>query len=216
MKNLKLVLLVVLSGLTSQAFAQFSVGIRGSYVKAWEEYGNVGLPDDAQIHVHGFQVSALAYYSLNKYLQVGIEPGFVRRGAACEPGFIIFNNDTKLLLNYVELPIMLKGRLPLLNNKLEIFGKVGYGVSRLTSAHRELMMLGTTEPPIKIKLDVNNNESLNNFDHGLYGGLGVGFNMGKNQLFLEANFYHGMKDVDTWNTSKNRSMQLGAGYMIGF
>ncbi len=68
-------------------------------------------------------------------------------------------------------------------------------------------------PPIKTTIDFENSfSSLNKFDHGAYGGIGFGFNFGMNQLFIEGNYYHGLKDFDDDNTSKNRSLQLGLGF----
>jgi len=214
MKIQKLLMLISFCWISIQLNAQSSIGLKAGYVKAWEEYGDVGLPDDAPIHIRGLQISALAYTHLHRNLEIGIEPGFVQRGAACEPGFVIFRQDTKLMLNYAELPLILKGKIKLLNSKIEVFGKLGYGVSMILKATREVRDLSGVFPPVKTDLDIKNNENMERWDHGVYSSLGVAYNLGKHQIFFESSFYHGLRDVDKWNTSMNRSLQFNVGYMI--
>jgi len=202
--------------ITFQIRAQFSVGVRGGYIKAWEEYGDVDLPDNAKIHVNGFQVSALAYFEIIKHINIGLEPGYTQRGAACVPGFVVFNEEAKLFFNYIELPLMIKARFPVCNDKLEIFGKAGYGTSRIMTAFQEIQDLGSDEPPVRTEIDLNPRFgiNINRWDQGIYGGLGVAYNVRNNLLFLESNYYFGLKDVDTSKTSKNRSIHLGLGYLL--
>ncbi len=214
MKNISIILIAILSCCFVQLQAQVSLGIKASHVKAWEEYGDVGLPDDAEIHVNRFSVSALAYYKINNFLEVGIEPGFVQRGAACEPGFIIFERDAKLFLNYIEAPLMVKINSPQIANVFSIFGKVGAGASRLITAFREQEMFGDPNSVIRTKLDLDTENSMNKWDYGLHGALGMAVNFGRNQFFVETNIYHGLPDVDPLNRSENRSLQFGLGYMM--
>ena len=203
----------------SSAQAQFSLGIRGGYVRAWEEYGDVNLPADARIHVDRMQYTALAYYSINKYLRVGVEPGFVQRGAACIPGWVEapggFTGDTKFLLNYVELPIMIQGSLPVFK-QLHLQAKAGYGISYIVSASMETSFPGTDQPSVMSKLDFAANPNLRKWDNGLYGAAGFAYYFGKNQLFAETVFYAASRDFDQENTSKNRSIHIGIGYMRSF
>ncbi len=220
MKNLKSVLFLVCLFTSGALSAQFSIGLQGGFTKAWEEYGDVGLPDDAEIDISGLNISILAYHRLGKNLQIGVEPGFARRGAACEPGWNvgpgpIFRGDTKLLLNYVEAPLMVSGNLNFFQNKFEVFGKVGYGTSFLASAYSEEITLGTDEPAERTRINLDESSSrLNRWDHGIYTGFGVAYNLGKNQIFLASDVYMGMKDADRNNTSKNRSVDFNIGYMI--
>ena len=194
--------------------AQISIGVKGGYSNAWEDYGDVELPEDAQIDVKGYYVSILSYLKINKHLQVGIEPGFVQRGAACIPGFNPFIGDTEFRLNYIELPLMVRGNFSFAKERLEVFGKVGYGGSMVAKGTEVLTIIGSDEPPEETEIDFQNQfSSLNKYDHGLYGGFGFGFNFGKNQLFVEGNYYHGMRDFDNNNTSKNRSLQIGIGFI---
>ena len=199
---------------STQLDAQITIGIKGGYSNAWEEYGDVGLPDDAQIDVKGYHVSVLSYLKINKHLDIGIEPGWVQRGAACIPGWgPIFEGDTEFKLNYLELPLMVRGNFSFAKDRIEIFGKVGYGASMVQKGTEIVTMFNSDNPPVKTEIDFKDEfSSLNKYDHGAYGGFGLGFNLGKNQLFVEANYYHGLKDFDNNNTSLNRSLQLGVGF----
>lgn len=216
MKTLKQLFTICFCIMTLHASAQFSIGFRSGYTESWEEYGDVDLPDDADIKVEGYQVSLLAYLQLNKNFSVGVEPGFVKRGAACIPGFGIFQGDTKLLLDYVELPLLCKAKYPVFNNRIDLFAKLGYGASMITTAYSEETLIGTETPIVnKTKLDLSDDNSLiKKWDHGVYSGIGVGINFGRHQILFETSFYHGMIDVERLNTSKNRSVHCGLGYMI--
>ena len=106
-------------------------------------------------------------------MQVGIEPGFVQRGAACIPGFNPFIGDTEFRLNYIELPLMVRGNFSFAKERLEVFGKVGYGGSMVAKGTEVLTIIGSDEPPEETEIDFQNQfSSLNKYDHGLYGGFG--------------------------------------------
>ena len=87
MKKLKLLCLLFTFLFIQESNAQISIGIKGGYSRAWQNYGDVVVPDDAITHIHGFHANLQGYYAFNKYFQIGIEPGFARRGAACIPGW---------------------------------------------------------------------------------------------------------------------------------
>ena len=98
-----------------------------------EDYGDVELPPNAQRDVTGFHIAAIANFALGDRIRIAAEPGFVQRGAACVPGWNsgfdpIFVGDTKFLMDYVELPFSIIGNLPLVRDKLSVFGKAGYGM----------------------------------------------------------------------------------------
>jgi len=217
MKIQKLSLFVLFLGLGFTVNCQISLGLRTAYVNAWMDYGDVELPDDAEIDVDGYQVSALIYHPLNKHFQIGLEPGYVQRGAACVPGFTDFNpfeTETKFFINYLELPVMVSGRFPFCKNKLELFGKIGVGASTAISGRQEETQIGSDLPPVETDLDIRNDSRLQPWGAGFYSGLGLAYYIGPGNLFLESNYYNGFLDVDTRNISKNRSIQIGIGYSI--
>lgn len=200
--------------------AQISFGIKTGYTRARQDYGNITLPENAEVHVEGFHIATSSYFQFHKYFRVGLEPGYVERGAACFPGWggrPEFVGDTKLLLKYVELPIMISGVLPLFKNKLEASAKIGYGLSFIVKGFQEEEQSdfpGTEVSTTKTKINFNEFPNLNRWDNGVYGGLGLGYNFGRSQLFLEFDYYWGLKNVDKENTSKNRVYDLSLGYMF--
>ena len=215
MNSLKSTLFLFLLCLTPVLLqAQISVGLKAGYTTAWEYY-NSDLPDDAQIDVNGFNVSAMAYKPLGKHLAIGIEPGFVKRGAACIPGWEpIFASDTKFILNYLEAPAMLSGKLPLFKGKLEALGKVGYGVSWLATAFAETTFFLPETPVTRDQIVLRKGSLLNRVDHGAYAGLGIAVPFGPGKVLLESDFYLGLRDAERFNTSQNRSVDLSLGYVI--
>lgn len=197
-----------------QLQAQISIGVKSGYTRAWQSYGDVSLPDDAEIHVEGFHVSLISNYQLNKYFRIGMEPGYIERGAACIPGWngrSSFVGDTKLLLKYIEIPIMFSGVLPLFNEKIEVFAKTGFGLSFMVKGTQEETIFGSDIPPVRTDIDF---ENMNRLDNGIYGGLGITYNFGKNSLFLEYENYWSLRDADKNNTSKNRSYDVSIGYLF--
>lgn len=216
MKKLNLILIFGLFLVAFQANAQLSFGVKGGYTNAWANYGDVVLPEDAQIDIKGFNVSLLGYWKVNNWLQLGTEPGFVRRGAACFPGSLgwgtipLFEADTKVYLNYAELPLMTNFHLDLGQTNCTVFAKAGYGVSFLASAFTEVISntSGTTTHN-----DLNLTEApLNRLDHGIYSGLGFGYHFNQHQIFITANYYTGFMDSEQFNFTKNRSLDLSLGY----
>lgn len=213
MKTIHFLFVTLLCFIALQANAQFSLGIRSGYVKAWMEYGDAEVPDNAIIHVHRYQVTAVVNYDVSQHFSVGVEPGFTQRGAACFPGWIAFLGDTRLLLNYLELPVMATYRFPVFKNKYEAYGKTGFGVSKVLAGYRRISNAGSGNPPEKTKLNMKES-NLRQWDQGVYGGLGIARKLGNARLFLEADYYHGLRDVDILNTSKNRSVHIGLGYRL--
>ncbi|MFN3939517.1 MAG: hypothetical protein ACK4IY_02945, partial [Chitinophagales bacterium] len=151
----------------------------------------------------------------NPYFSLGAEPGYVGRGAACVPGFTTFEADTKFYLHYVELPMLAKGKCPLFKNKMELSGKLGYGVAMLVAAYSVEEDIFGDLPPAKMKLPLGENAILNRLDNGFYGGFAIGVNMmGSSQIAAHFDYYYGMYDAEVDNTSKNRSFNIGVGYII--
>lgn len=201
--------------------AQLSIGLKAGYSNAWEEYGDIDLPADAEIDVRGFYISALAYYKLSKHISIGIEPGYVQRGAACVPGWLEFTMDTQFKLNYLELPVFVRADKSFLNDKFVLFAKVGFGGSYLQRGTEviETTIIGLIPETVveRNKIDFKGEyASLNQFDYGLYGAFGLAYNIGNNQLFVEGTYYNALIDFDNENTSKNRSIQIGLGVMRSF
>lgn len=214
MKPLKTILLLLLVSTALFSQAQVSVGVKGGYSMAWEYY-NTDLPEDADININAFNIAGQVYLNMGKYFAVGMEPGFAQRGAACIPGWgPIFAADTKYYLNYVEAPLMFSGRVPLFKEKMEVYGKVGYGISYMLSAKEEILLVPNGDWEPRTPIDLKNTSLLTRWDHGAYSGVGVGAKLGPGMIFAETEFYLGMVDAEAFNTSKNRSLDFNVGYKL--
>ncbi|MEL7124420.1 MAG: hypothetical protein AAFO07_33600 [Bacteroidota bacterium] len=182
--------LIVMGLISSNLNAQTSIGISAGYVKAWQNYGDVDLPEDAETYIYGSQFRVKVYKKLGNRLSIGVEPGYVRRGAACIPGWIgEFVGDTKFLLEYADLPLSLSYQQPLFKSKWSINGRIGYGISYLASATRVEEDLMGQLPTNRVKMDLVNDSILNRLDHGLNLGAGIHYRVGENQIFAEMIYY---------------------------
>ena len=193
--------------------SQLSFGLKGGYVKAWERYGDIGLPEDARIHVNGLQVSGVVDLPVSELVSFSLEPGYVRRGAACYPGWVSQFRDTKFRFNYIELPVMLGIHHTFPGSHFGIIGKAGYGASYMISATQETIFTDIVDSSSE-KVEFNEEDWINRWDHGMYGGIGVSYSIAGNRLIAEAMHYHGRTDVDKNNVTGNRSLQFTVGYMV--
>ena len=150
----KTMLFIFATVLSAQLHAQLSFGASSGYTRAWQNYGDVVLPDDAVTHIHGFNAEFQMYYQLNRFLSLGVEPAFTRRGAACVPGWNgginpnpIFPGDSRFLLDYVEAPLMIQGNFGFFNNRFVVQPALGYGWSMMVNGREgDGQLLGRVFP----------------------------------------------------------------------
>ena len=207
--------------------AQVSVGLKTHYGTAWQEYGKLPINGFDQ-RIDGYGLSAEFTYQLNPHFQIKARPGYIRRGAACEPGFLPSPNminadpifliatveDATIYTNYIEFPILFSAQWELVN-RLSLFVEGGGGIAYMLNGYRTIQF--STKPPgLSIDRDLNfkDEKTLNRFDFGLHSGLGLSYQLGRGHFNLSGNYYHGILDVTDTNTSKNRSLSLGLGYVI--
>jgi len=194
--------------------AQYIVGFKSGVTRAWEENGNVERPGNASPYVNGFQLSTLAYYKITPTIWLGIEPGYVQRGAARRPGFLVFDRSTYLRTNYVELPLFLAAHFPLFSEKVFLRPKLGIGTSIVVSAFEDIFSSTTGRKIRRTRLYFDGRDPIRRWDSGLYGGLTLSADLGHHQIIVESSYYHGIPDVDFIVTSRNRSLQIKLGFMI--
>jgi len=203
--------------------AQFSVGASAGYTRAWQNYGDVVLPDGAVTHIHGFNSDVQVYYRLNRILSVGVEPGFARRGAACVPGWNgginpnpVFPGDSRFLLDYIEAPLMIQSNFELFNERFTIQPSLGYGWSLMVNGREEIVNLETGEVEITRDMGIGQGTNLSRWDHGFHGSLKLGWQFGKHGIFAQSSYYFGLINAEAWNVSKNRALNFNFGYTYQF
>jgi hypothetical protein len=219
MKYLTVVsLFLILSTLS----AQTSIGLTIQGGEAWQNYGNDFAINGFDQRITHYGANVEVFKAINANIAIGAAPGFARRGAACEPGFIPSNGDfvfpgpsfdATIYLNYVELPFLVKGQARIWK-KLSAYAQTGAGFSYLISGYREVTTFTFPTTTEHLDLDFNRDDSnLVRFDFGWHSGLGFAYPMGKKgaiQLF--GKYYHSFMDMNENNTSLNRNWAVGLGY----
>lgn len=203
--------------------AQLSVGASEGYTRAWQHYGDVVLPENAVTHIHGYNAELQVYYKLNRFLSLGVEPAFTRRGAACVPGWNgdinpnpVFPGDSRFLLDYVEAPIMIQGNFSLFEERFIIQPALGYGWSVMVQGREEVVNLETEEVVMTRDMGIGEGNNLSRWDHGFHGSLKLGWQFGKHGVFAQSSYYFGLMDAEAWNASKNRALNFNLGYSFLF
>lgn len=201
--------LVSLLTLTT-TYAQLSVGVLSGYNRSQTQY-DVEVPEDAHTHIHSYHVSGWLSATLGNRTRLNTELGFIQRGAACMPGWVNFNQDSELRLQYGQLAVNLSYDL-LRWNRLTIAPYLGAGGSYLLSANE------TVEDPFngfKMRRDValdTDNSRLRRFDAGLHYGGVISLRAGCGSLFTRIGGYRGFFHVNHDDFSLNRDWVVSLGY----
>lgn len=199
--------------------AQISVGGHAGYTRAFQYYGNVPLPEDGVRHIHGHNVSISINQRLSPFFSFGFEPGLTRRGAACVPGWNlqpnpIFRGDTRFKLDYLELPLHLQGHIAFGKGRFELSPSIGYSISSIVKGTREMVNLDTKEIIESGPLDIGRFSQIRRLDQGAIAGLRIARNIGRYQIYAKTSYYLGLRNVDRWNVSKNRALNVSIGYLF--
>ena len=208
--RISLLLFMICCCCFQQLHAQLTIGIKGGLVTAWENYGDANIPDDADITITGKQLTATAYWQLNKHFSLGTEPGYIQRGAACVPGAfgnfpaVISNIDRKNIYNFAELPVYLQVQKRFYEDRFSFYSKLGYGVAYAVNGKQ--LTVDTDLDEVIETSDMRFTSNLRRWDTGAYGGLGFGIHFGQSAIFAEYQQYVGLLNADRQFTSKNRSI----------
>ena len=210
------------------ANAQFTFGIKGSLNKSTLS----GNTDDAT-KMEGLGFSILFYKKVNKFLEVGIEPGIVLRGTTqpfgrynyclCCFGDCILPYYPEepeanfLQTSYIQAPIMARANVPIVKDKLILFGKFGSGVAWLNSGYYETSVYDEVTfllRPENKTLDFSGDHSFKRWDWGLNGAIGLGAKVGCGLLSFETELYRGLSNMTDYGDNKNRTIGYSLGYSI--
>lgn len=220
MKIVQCIILIIFSSLAFNTQAQSTIGVKLGYTNAWPEYGDIELPADANTHIDGYNFAFFYTYNFWGNAKIGVAPGYIKRGAACFPGWQpTFVGDSKVYLNYLEMPIKLSNTFNLAKSKINAEIAIGYGINLLTSAYLHEESIGTDMPTNISKIEVHNTDqgTFNPIDHGAYLDISLYYPITEQySAFIQSSYYHGMTDYDKENVSKNRSLSfdLGLAYRL--
>jgi hypothetical protein len=220
------VLIIALIGMSSQmAFAQLSVGVKGSVnwanVYTTEVLGEV-TPDFKSIDEFNFGL--VGELGLTKHFAVQSELNFIRKGFEIAEGFNanLFNVEIPLGItsearfSYIEIPLLAKvkfGEGPL--QAYAIAGPTfGYATSgRLDNKANVLVPINLGS--VDINLDQINYER---FEVGALAGVGANLDLGSVSIFADARYNLGFTELYdipiVEEKIKNKGFALSAGIMF--
>ena len=218
----KLILLTVFISTSVIAFAQVSFGIQAGANIAFGKisYDGIGFPTVfANDPKFGFLGGFLAEIPIFSKLAFRPEINFIQKGSKTNTTLPIFEENSKITLNYIEIPLNVVYKLPAGNGNF-FFGlgpTIAFGISGTNKFTNSIDP--TQNKNIDIKFDGKKNtdnmvDNLEAFDFGanILAGyklqMGVFFKLGYTYNFLNI-------DPDDKRGYKNRGFNICVGYMIG-
>lgn len=195
--------------------AQVAVGLQVQTGESWQYYGEETPINGFDQRISHYGVSAQVYYPLSDRFAIGIAPGFMRRGAACFPGFVGGIQpvlDATIYANYLQLPVLAKFDLPL-GGRWSLTAEAGAGFGYLLNGHWQLLLNTLEGERQRRDIDFEQDSFLNRFDFSAQANLGIAYDLGLGQLRLTSGYYHGFLDVNDNNTSENRAWSVNLGYL---
>lgn len=220
MRLLYILILVLFCISAVQSQTTLTVKIQAG--KSWQNYGDDFPINGYDQNITHYGASVEVFRQLTDRVALGVAPGFMRRGAACEPGFFPNGDlvapfpsfDATVFLDYVQLPFLVRAELPLVG-RLSVFGQGGAGFSYLIGGYREITFFGLPPSTEERQLDFEGaDQNLNRFDFGWSSTLGFAFRVGKGKLRVSGDHYYSFLDMNQNNTSLNRNWAVGLGYQI--
>ena len=169
-------------------------------VKGGMNIANVDVSDDGASPSLdpriGLVAGGFVRMPINAWLALQAEGLYAEKGARFEDSGI----DAKLILNYVEVPVLARVRLARL-----FYATAGPSMAFLLQAKARTRFSGSTE-------DVDISDEVQSFDFGL--AMGGGVELGR--LIIDGRYTLGLRDTDkdTTDTStmKNRTISITAGF----
>jgi hypothetical protein len=213
MKNIFLISSLLLS--ITSLFCQNRIGVQAGIGKARQIYSdNFVIPPDGDPWVRAYNVSILYQIRLNKHFYLGLEPSFVKRGAACVPGFNQWNEDQTWTIEYVEAPVLIQYETSFLKDRFSFFTKNGLGFSRVINGFSKTINTITGQTINREKLIFNGDNGLRPIDVGVNSATGLAFNFRKSRIFGQFQYYRSFLDVSRSFVSQNKSIGFGLGFSV--
>ena len=138
-----------------------------------------------------FGIGAVLDLGLNQNFVLRLEPMYLRKSGAYEADFDPegrFQAKFGFKIAYLEVPVFLK--LAAQTNTIQPYIMAGPTVGLLLSAKTKI-----DAPAIGVGVEVNTEDILNFIDFGLGFGAGMNFSTGKNAIFVECRYTHGLFNV---------------------
>ncbi len=194
--------------------AQIGLGIRGGINIATaelEDKVNDSWDTEMQEYMITGTAGIVAAFQLSDKFAIQPELYYIQKGYKSEITVLNETVDFKSTLNYIELPLLFKGRFgpgPLKFNAM-LGPSFGYGFNGKSKA-------GSIESEVDF-----DNDNVSRWDIGGILSLGASLEAGPGDLFLDARLGWGFSNLDNSSNSDkhnwhNRGYNIGLGYMIYF
>jgi len=134
---------------------------------------------------YDFGIGAVLDLGLNQNFVLRLEPMYLRKSVAFEPGFPA---KFEIKTAYLEVPVFLK--LVAQTNTIQPYIMAGPTVALLLSAKTKI-----NAPMFLTGVEVSTEDLLNFIDFGLGFGAGMNFSTGKNAIFVEGRYTHGLFNI---------------------
>jgi len=217
----KTILVIALAVITNTLSAQVSFGVQAGTNIAFGKitYDNTGLPtvftNDPKI---GFFGGLLSEIPISRKFAFRPEINFIQKGSKTNTTFSIYNDNTKVTLNYIEMPLNVVYKLPVRKGDF-FFGlgpSVAFGISGKNVYTNSVTPANNETNNIKFDGKGNNSNYIDNlkaFDFGANVIAGYKFGVG---VFFKLDYTYNFLDIDPDDTKgyKNRGLNICIGYMF--
>lgn len=215
MKKVSLIIASIIISLST--FAQLSVGVKGGLNLSNIALQNKTSTSSESITKAGSATGLLVNYGFNDRFSAQVEFLYSRKGAKYHEAILFTTYDSKVKLNYFEIPILFRYSYGD-ENKIQLFANAGPYIAFRLKAISEL----TTTTTILGTTTVRNSstdftDEVHNTDIGLTGGVGVNYALELGKIFAEFRYGYGLTNVNkTVNnnvTEHNSNLQFSVGFM---
>ena len=197
------------------ASAQMSLGFRAGVNLATWSVNDPVAPSDPQ-SVLLLQVGMPLLVPINDYLAVQPELTFLQKGVEEEEIDQGSTTTVQAVINYIELPILLKGTFGSEKVKAHLFAGPSLGYALNGKAKGTADILGTK---ITIEEDIDFEEDeISRLDLGLHLGAAVLVPVGSGDLMFDVRYMLGLINIDDAQVNNieayNRGLALSIGYLF--
>lgn len=223
-KTIAVILFAVITN-TLSAQVSFGVQVGANIAFGKATYDNTGLPtvftNDPKI---GFLGGVLSEIPISGKFAFRPEINFIQKGSKSNTTLSIYEQDNKITLNYIEMPLNVIYKLPVGKGNF-FFGlgpSIAYGISgrnKLTdpndptnNENKAVTFDGKKDPGNDPRYD--DKYHLKAFDFGANILAGYKLKMG---VFFKLGYTYNFPDLDPndYNGYKNRGLNICAGYLFG-
>lgn len=191
------------------AQVQLGIGLRGGTNLAWSDIQtkNGSWETEHMDIIPRITIGALAEIGIGSYFAVQPEVNFIQKGYKTEIDVVGVTETYKVLMNYVEVPVLAKGKLPVGGAEINAVAGPTFGF-----AFDGMSKSGDEETDIDFDRD-----KIKKSDVGATFGIGAAYR----GFFLDGRFGLGFTNLDDSENSDNhkwlnRGVNIGAGYIFRF